>query len=79
MESDLPDHAKVGSSLRHWPPGTNSKTFVPSFFVLRNCSEAELHDLRNRFRFSAKWLCCIRDFICISLQSKMSKRAQRAK
>src|SRR6266567_3016259 len=24
---------KAGSSLRHWPPGTNSKTFVPSFFV----------------------------------------------
>jgi hypothetical protein len=23
----------TGSSLRHWPPGTSSKTFVPSFFV----------------------------------------------
>src|ERR1035438_1378397 len=23
---------QAGSSLRHWPPGTNSKTFVPSFF-----------------------------------------------
>jgi hypothetical protein len=20
--------------LRHWPPGTNSKTFVPPFFAL---------------------------------------------
>jgi hypothetical protein len=63
MESDLPDHTKAGSSLRHWPPGTNSKTFVPSFFVLRNCSEAELHDLRNRFRFSRKMAVLHRDFI----------------
>jgi hypothetical protein len=23
----------AGSKLRHWPPGTNSKPFVPSFFV----------------------------------------------
>jgi len=34
MESGLPDRAKAGSSLRHWPPGTNSKTFVPSFFAI---------------------------------------------
>jgi hypothetical protein len=34
MESDLPDRTRAGSSLRHWPPGTNSKKFVPSFFVL---------------------------------------------
>jgi hypothetical protein len=33
MESGLPDRTKSGSSLRHWPPGTNSKTFVPSFFA----------------------------------------------
>jgi hypothetical protein len=33
MESGPPDHARPGSSLRHWPPGTNSKKFVPSFFV----------------------------------------------
>jgi|GEM_PF-4067139 len=28
-------HSKAGSKLRHWPPGTNSKTFVPSFFALQ--------------------------------------------
>jgi hypothetical protein len=35
MESGLRDRTKAGSSLRHWPPGTNSKTFVPPFFVRR--------------------------------------------
>jgi hypothetical protein len=34
MESGLSDRAKAGSSLRHWPPGTNSKPFVPPFFAL---------------------------------------------
>jgi hypothetical protein len=29
------DRTKAGSSLRHWPPGTNSKTFVPPFFLRR--------------------------------------------
>jgi hypothetical protein len=33
MESGPRDRTKAGSSLRHWPPGTNSKTFVPSFFA----------------------------------------------
>jgi hypothetical protein len=27
------DPLPAGSSLRHWPPGTNSKTFVPFFFL----------------------------------------------
>jgi len=31
----------TGSSLRHWPPGTNSKTFVPSFFA-RELAEEEI-------------------------------------
>jgi hypothetical protein len=40
MESGPPDHAKAGSSLRHWPPGTNSKTFVPSFFVFETVPDS---------------------------------------
>jgi len=30
MAPRLPD---AGSKLRHWPPGTNNSTFVPSFFA----------------------------------------------
>jgi hypothetical protein len=32
MSAAMLSHLGAGSSLRHWPPGTNSKTFVPSFF-----------------------------------------------
>ena len=35
----------VGSKLRHWPPGTNSKTFVPFFFVPRNAWVVDLFGL----------------------------------
>ena len=40
-----------GSKLRHWPPGTNSKTFVPSFFArairLFFPSGAKFHAVRS--------------------------------
>jgi hypothetical protein len=45
MESDPPDRAKAGSSLRHWPPGTNSKTFVPSFFAIQPVLKQEAQSI----------------------------------
>jgi hypothetical protein len=29
-----PDWRSILSKLRHWPPGTNNKPFVPSFFAV---------------------------------------------
>jgi len=66
MESGLPDRAKAGSSLRHWPPGTNSKTFVPSFFAIatRFHRNAQL----SAQSFSLPWgqrLQPAPDFVCV--------------
>jgi hypothetical protein len=47
MESGPPDRAKAGSSLRHWPPGTNSKTFVPSFFALSTPSLPQMNTAQS--------------------------------
>src|SRR5579859_5625996 len=33
MESDLRDRARAGSSLRHWPPGTNRKRSCRLFLL----------------------------------------------